>query len=511
MRRARVLLLLVFLLLPLGQVRGLDEVVDDYTDETQVQAKDDVVRNTTYNAMELTWQSGVPWLGGWEYRKPMVVQGSSARNLWNYTLQFVTYFGSGTDGFLWVNDLNYGTVYLDGKCQTDFDDIIFADEDGLTVLGQWRESYTASTSAVWWVMFPTLDQSTNHTYYLYYGNAGASLDSDIKEAFLIGDDFDDASIDTDMWYFSGSGSATETGGYLQLTGSSGYYYVVSYNSTYHGYYSKGRMQRTSAAGYTDLGGATNSVQLFWKNNARIAPRIWKSGVGKTYDGGNWLAYGTGWYTWYRKNKMGDFSVFNVGGTRVSHGTDANQPLNLTQTMRWGDYQDAGVTRMDWVFHKLFIQPEPLTYWSPEQNFTALGAGYAATGHYYTTELLTSMTGYSVIFLLNTTIPNTTTLTAEFSTDNATWVEHNNVAGSDSIPAGYEAFDLRDINSTTFYSRLNFTAPFRNVTARIYQIRIISTDTAAGNGEPTRRFFWLFLTLFALILIVGGIIWGVTRR
>jgi hypothetical protein len=76
-----------------------------------------------------------------------------------------------------------------------FDDIRFADADGSTLLSHWRESYTASTSAIFWVKVPSVPSGAK-TIYMYYGNPSATSASNGTATF---DFFDDFSGDLSKW------------------------------------------------------------------------------------------------------------------------------------------------------------------------------------------------------------------------------------------------------------------------------------------------------------------------
>ena len=113
-------------------------------------------------------------------------------------------------------------VTWDADMQPDFDDIRFVDSDDSTELSHWRESYTASTSAIFWVKVPSIP-SGNKTIYMYYGNDAASSASDGTATFIFFDDFDDASLDLADWTFTevggAAGSCTESGTVIRLTGT----------------------------------------------------------------------------------------------------------------------------------------------------------------------------------------------------------------------------------------------------------------------------------------------------
>jgi len=91
--------------------------------------------------------------------------------------------GSGLTNYQVKVDITY-----DADMQPDFSDIRFLDSDNSTELSHWRESYTASTTATFWVKVPVLP-SGNKTIYLYYGNPAAGSASDGWNTFEFFDDF----------------------------------------------------------------------------------------------------------------------------------------------------------------------------------------------------------------------------------------------------------------------------------------------------------------------------------
>lgn len=82
------------------------------------------------------------------------------------------------------------TVSYDGDMQADFDDIRFTDSDGTTLLSQWLETKTDSTSATFWVKIPSIAASSNKLIYMYYGNTSATAVTDGKNTFTFFDDFE---------------------------------------------------------------------------------------------------------------------------------------------------------------------------------------------------------------------------------------------------------------------------------------------------------------------------------
>ena len=123
--------------------------------------------------------------------------------------------------------------------------------------------------------------------------------------------------------------------------------------------------------------------------------------------------------------------------------------------------------------------------------------YISKGHYYTFNVLDG--DPAIAFLYNLTIPTGGGATMEFSTDNVTWVDHNNQAGSDTLIAGYEALDLRDVYNGTIYRRVNMTSNGID-TPRMWQERFVTVTTIISNGGG------LFpgLAIGISLLIIGAI-------
>lgn len=112
-------------------------------------------------------------MGAWDYRKEITLNNTGAE-LTNYQVMFTVNRSAGSDsGF---------TVYLNGKCESDYDDIRFTTSDEDTLCDYWIES-NSSTVATIWVEVPTIGASGNTTLYLYYGNAAASAVSDGNATF----------------------------------------------------------------------------------------------------------------------------------------------------------------------------------------------------------------------------------------------------------------------------------------------------------------------------------------
>ena len=106
------------------------------------------------------------WYESWIYRRNITITGSA---------------GAGTDYQVRI------PVTYNSHMQADFDDIRFTDNDTITLLDYWRESYIASTSAVFWVEVAD-DLGSNQNISMYYGSSAGSL-SNGETTFLFYEDW----------------------------------------------------------------------------------------------------------------------------------------------------------------------------------------------------------------------------------------------------------------------------------------------------------------------------------
>ena len=154
----------------------------------------------------------VNWLEGWQYRKNAVI-GSTSDAGTNYQIKIKVHYGSGTD--------SGENVYLNEHCRSDFGDIRFTDDDGVTELDYWMEEKVDSDYAIFWVEVPSIPASPdNAIIYIYYGKPDATTTSNGKSTFPIFYDFntDESSewiLDAGQWQWD------TTNGWLRTGGTSG--------------------------------------------------------------------------------------------------------------------------------------------------------------------------------------------------------------------------------------------------------------------------------------------------
>lgn len=131
------------------------------------------------------------WLAGWDYRKSITLSRASGA-VTNYQMKLLVGESSGATG----EDVDCG-----GKCLSTFNDLRFTTTDGTTLLDYWIEAVSDTTPnqlAVVWIEFDSIGTSAT-TFYMYYGNSGASAYSNGVNTFILFDDFNDNSLDTNKW------------------------------------------------------------------------------------------------------------------------------------------------------------------------------------------------------------------------------------------------------------------------------------------------------------------------
>lgn len=120
------------------------------------------------------------WLTGWDYRKSHIINYAAGAGTL-YQKRIKAHYGSGTD--------SGEDVYLNSHSRTDFGDVRFTDDDGVTLLDYWIESKVDSDYAIIWVEVADDLSTVNQTIYVYYGKTTALSISQGDNVFARFDDF----------------------------------------------------------------------------------------------------------------------------------------------------------------------------------------------------------------------------------------------------------------------------------------------------------------------------------
>ena len=151
------------------------------------------------------------WLTGWTYRKTITLsRATGAVTLYQMKVLVGESSGSGTNA-----------VHCEGHALSSFNDLRFTASDGTTLLDYWIESISGTTPnqvATVWIEFDSIGTGAT-TFYMYYGNSGASAVSSLDATMIFGDSFNGSSIDGTKWSNFGDGTGSRAEGSGLFTGS----------------------------------------------------------------------------------------------------------------------------------------------------------------------------------------------------------------------------------------------------------------------------------------------------
>jgi len=118
------------------------------------------------------------------------------------------------------------TVFAEGHCKTNFGDIRFTDDNGVTLLDYWMETKTDGDNAIFWVKIADDLSSTSQTIYVYYGKSDATTTSNPDNTFLFYDDFS-GSLSPSKWTTLSGAWATDGSGNLVIEPTADNNYIVT--------------------------------------------------------------------------------------------------------------------------------------------------------------------------------------------------------------------------------------------------------------------------------------------
>jgi hypothetical protein len=293
------------------------------------------------------------WLKGWTYRKGQVINNATGAGT-GYQIEFTVHYGSGTD--------SSADVYLNGKCRTDFSDVRFTASDGITQLSYWIQTYTASSTAIFWVKVAGDLSSTNQTVYIYYGNSPTASLTNGVTTFLLFDDFLGSTLNTTMWY--GDCSAYVQESYVKLaTAGSSWVGMLSYASFGPNIRFLSRSQlEVGASGVYDSVGLSDRID---PSTANMGVFHWSALAGQTYS--LWgthsspghsvvMSFDGNWHT---------FEIDWVGGTSLKWFSDSTLLQTSTTYVPTASmgvvaevYGYGSWVNVDWVALTKFVDPGP---------------------------------------------------------------------------------------------------------------------------------------------------------
>ena len=337
---------------------------------------------------------GDNWLTDFTYREKMNYYEQSGAGT-NYQVKITVYHdsGDGVDGV--------GAVCLEGNGQVDFDDVRFTDYTGDTELDYWREEYTASVSATFWIEV-TDDLGTYGRTYIYYGNAGASTTSDGEATFIFFDNFNDGTIDTAKWD-QHTGTSVEENGYLELDGTD---HIVSDDTHTAGVAVGGRVYFKTVrviVGFVNVADWWNDALFFGSQGDYQYSREDTSVTtdAYTFTDETWQVLSIDWYSGDLTKGFEDYGLI----TTVS----SNVPSDAMSVYFYTYASDDELLRVDWTYVRKVIVSEPyMNSVSAEEQAVPVNSDwtldnpddtdnlYARYKKYEVTGTLSSVAGYGVL-------------------------------------------------------------------------------------------------------------------
>ncbi len=129
----------------------------------------------------------------WNYRSPLYVDNSqNPYDLTNYQLPV----------------LIDTTSLVPAQMQTDFDDVRFTESDMTTPVDYFYDSANSTPNQTkFWVQLPTIEAKTIKTFYIYYGNSGASSADSFDNVFTKDYDLDSSNI-RGLWHMDEGNPST---------------------------------------------------------------------------------------------------------------------------------------------------------------------------------------------------------------------------------------------------------------------------------------------------------------
>lgn len=311
--------------------------------------------------------SGVAWLSGWNYRKSITLSRASGA-VTNYQMKLLVGESSGASGY---------NVHLGCHGLSSFNDLRFTNSDGTTLLDYWIESVSGTTPnqlATVWIEFDAIGTSAT-TFYMYYGNSGASAASDGDNTFVFFDDFPGSSIDGNKWN-ADSGFASVSSGILTLTGNGSWRHldskttVGSVNCAFRSY---ANIANGGAAG----GGFGLDTYSTEAHRASIipfsTPQFCSSGGGATTTVNTDITLGS-WKIFDILVRGGVNSRWFENGVEKSGSPKTTNPPNSASMGIGADIQGNGQTiQVDWCFLRKYVSDgvEPAWgTWGIEYNYGA---------------------------------------------------------------------------------------------------------------------------------------------
>lgn len=300
------------------------------------------------------------FLSGWTYRKKITIQGQSGAGS-NYQVLLKIGETSGATGEDFDLE-NHSDIFPSDK--NEGGDLRFTTDDGSTLLDFWVEKVEGTIPnrlAYIWVEV-SADLGSNQDIYCYYGNAGASNDSDGETTFPFFDDFPGSSIDGSKW--TETGTVVVSGSEAALNENDEIFGKTSFGIGY-AYRAKSKSDEQD---FNFLGAQSDFSNRILLYNAdatypddfdRVTAFFHKAGVSGSTEN-------DGWFNWLNTYYVYEIQRISSSLVKYSQGTNTNTYTNsahiptvdlFTRLNCYNNSQESTLT-VDWSLVRKCIDTEP---------------------------------------------------------------------------------------------------------------------------------------------------------
>jgi len=275
------------------------------------------------------------------------------------------------------------------KVRLDYGDVRFTDSNGTTLLNYWMEQ-----DGTFWVKVPSISASSQKTIYMYYGNTGATSQSNGSNTFDFFDDFTGMSLDSDKWSATGSHSV---GNALRVNTGSVYSNSTVVSSPQDRVFETKIQWHTFANTYGGMhisdaqsfqgSNAGGQAGILWMSSSDTNPYLqWWAADGSTtgyniasgaliYNSLSINTYYIGGFEFHGSSEISAFlkdSDYNEIGRNTASGT-----FNVPVYQYVGAFTGSGAgtsdiddVSVDWVRIRKYTSPEPtISIYAEQSNYT----------------------------------------------------------------------------------------------------------------------------------------------
>jgi regulation of enolase protein 1 (concanavalin A-like superfamily) len=287
----------------------------------------------------------------WKYRMHIEINEESGTALTGYQVPIT----------LDTKTFNYNKADASGA------DIRFTASDVVTPVDYWIETWNTSGESTIWVEVD-LGANATETFYMYYGNANASSESNGEATFEFFDHFPGSAVNASKWDVNGSPTVASS---ILTYGFNSEERVVSKGDCLYG----AVRARASVTTWNDacpcgfhyrgdhVGNVTGNAAMWYVYSSSPYMKSWTADGNSIY-AQNFTSQPTGFHTYEVTWELGE-AQFYIDDTLEKTHTAAVPGASIPVMLGTGStYQ--GVIEVDWVLVRQYVGPEPVVNLGEEE-------------------------------------------------------------------------------------------------------------------------------------------------